>query len=76
MTLEDSTPPHVCITCADELLRFIVSAVDAGSVATGTVDGVPAVVNVELIDDVRSGDVLLCHGGVALQRDGAAEVGA
>ena len=63
-------PPHeVCITCSDQLLRFVVDAVDEdGMIASGTIDGEAAEIGVDLIDGVRPGDVLLCHGGVALQR--------
>ena len=79
MNLEDSRinvghaggdPQHeVCITCSDQLLRFVVDTVDeSGMIASGTIDGEPAEIGVDLIDGVRPGDVLLCHGGVALQR--------
>ena len=64
-------PPHdeVCITCSDQLLRLVVDAVDDdGMIARGTIEGEPAEIGVDLIDDVQPGDVLLCHGGVALQR--------
>ena len=63
-------PPHeVCITCSDQLLRLVVDAVDEDAmIASGTIDGQPAEIGVELIDGVHPGDVLLCHGGVALQR--------
>ena len=66
-----STSPHdeVCITCSDQLLRMVVDSVDAdGMIASGTIDGEPAEIGVDLIDGVQPGDVLLCHGGVALQR--------
>ena len=63
---------EVCITCADQLLTFVVAAVDgSGAFARGSIDGAPVEVSVELIDGVRAGDVLLCHGGVALQRAAA-----
>lgn len=59
----------VCITCSDQLLRFVVDAVDEdGMIARGTIEGEPAEIGVDLIDGVHPGDVLLCHGGVALQR--------
>lgn len=62
-------PPHVCITCSDQLLRMVVDSVDAdGMIARGTIEGEPAEIGVDLIDGVHPGDVLLCHGGVALQR--------
>ena len=62
-------PPHVCITCSDQLIRMVVDTVDEdGMIASGTIDGEPAEIGVDLIDGVHPGDVLLCHGGVALQR--------
>jgi hydrogenase maturation factor len=66
---------EVCITCSDQLLEVTVLAVDAtAGVATGVVDGEPVEVGIELIDDVEVGDVLLCHGGVALQKGTLVEV--
>jgi hydrogenase maturation factor len=74
-----STECHdeVCITCSDQLLSLIVTGVDLdASVARGIVDGLATEVGIELIDEVLVGDVLLCHGGVALQRSAPLEVGA
>ncbi len=60
---------EVCITCSDQLLSLVVEWVDQrGRSARGTVDGRSAEVSVELLDTVMPGEVLLCHGGVALQR--------
>jgi hypothetical protein len=73
-----STECHdeVCITCSDQLLSMIVRDVVAGSgIARGTIGGQPVEVSVELLDNVVPGDVLLCHGGVALQRGAGVEVG-
>ena len=68
---------EVCITCSDQLLEMVVIAVDADAgVARGTIDGVDGEVGIDLLDGVSIGDVLLCHGGVALQRGTLAEVGA
>jgi hydrogenase maturation factor len=68
---------EVCITCSDQLLAVTVVAVDAGTaMARGTVDGHAVEVSIELIGSVAPGDVLLCHGGVALQLGTPAEVGA
>jgi hypothetical protein len=65
----------VCITCSDQLLAMVVTGVDAGGrTASGTIDGKPVEVGIELIDAVEPGDMLLCHGGVALQRGSLAEV--
>jgi hypothetical protein len=68
---------EVCITCSDQLLEMVVTGVDSGaSVARGTIDGADAEVGIDLLDGVSIGDVLLCHGGVALQRGTLAEVSA
>ena len=68
---------EVCITCSDQLLTVLVVDVDvAAGTARGTVDGELVEVGVDLIDGVAAGDVLLCHGGVALQRGASAEAGA
>jgi hydrogenase maturation factor len=73
-----STECHdeVCITCSDQLLAVVVTGVDTGAgIARGTVDGSTVEVGIDLIDGVTVGDVLLCHGGVALQRGITSEVG-
>jgi hydrogenase maturation factor len=68
---------EVCITCSDQLLEMVVIDVDTDAgIARGTIDGANAEVGIELLDGVTRGDVLLCHGGVALQRGTLAEVGA
>jgi hydrogenase maturation factor len=55
---------------------MVVTDVDeAAGIARGTIDGTHAEVGIELLDGVTAGDVLLCHGGVALQRGTLAEVG-
>lgn len=66
-----SDVPHdeVCITCSDQMLRLVVDSVDDDlMIARGTINGEPTEIGVELIDGVHPGDVLMCHGGVALQR--------
>ncbi len=74
-----STECHddVCITCSDQLLAVVVTAVDgAAGIARGTMDGSDVEVGIDLLDGVTAGEVLLCHGGVALQRGAPVEVGA
>jgi hydrogenase maturation factor len=67
---------EVCITCSDQLLEVVVVSVDpSAATARGTVDGSPVEVSIELLDSVVAGEVLLCHGGVALQRGTLAVVG-
>jgi hydrogenase maturation factor len=66
---------EVCITCSDQLLAMVVADVDAVTgTARGTIEGKAAEVSIDLVDGVEPGEVLLCHGGVALQRGTAAEV--
>ena len=74
-----STECHdeVCITCSDQLLAIVVTGVDIESgIARGTIDGSVVEVGIDLLEGVTVGEVLLCHGGVALQRGMAVEVGA
>lgn len=59
-----------CITCADEGLEGRVLRVGADALAEVEVAGGVRSVAVELIDDVRAGDVLLIHAGVAIGRVG------
>lgn len=60
---------EVCITCADQLLEVVVTAVSGdGATASGMCDGVACEVSVDLLDHVAAGEHLLAHGGVALQR--------
>lgn len=58
-----------CITCADEAVQVRVIHIDAATgqalVAHG---GISEEVDTTLVDEVRPGDVLLVHGGIALQR--------
>lgn len=59
----------VCITCADQLNAVRVEWVsEDGSLARGVEDGEMHEISVELLDGVRAGDVVLVHGGVALQK--------
>ncbi|HVC40676.1 MAG TPA: HypC/HybG/HupF family hydrogenase formation chaperone [Candidatus Saccharimonadales bacterium] len=68
---------EMCITCSDQLLTILVTGVDkAAGTARGTINGLGAEVGTDLLDGVTIGDVLLCHGGVALQRCDPVEAGA
>ena len=57
-----------CVTCSDEGRSVTV----IGSLSDGTalvaLDGQEIEIDVSLIDDVAVGQVLLVHGGVALER--------
>lgn len=62
-------PDEVCITCSDQLLEVVVTAVSAdGSTALATCEGEACEVSIDLLDGVVAGEHLLAHGGVALQR--------
>jgi D-sedoheptulose 7-phosphate isomerase len=56
-----------CIACGDVAVEAEVVAV-AGASATVRRGAVEEQVAVDLLDDVRPGDRLLCHAGVALER--------
>ena len=63
----------VCITCSDRLSSVRVDWVsEDGTVIRGVEDGEVREISVELLDGLRPGDVVLVHGGVALQRAEAA----
>lgn len=58
----------VCITCSDELRSVRVEAVSEDGTRATVRDGEAArEVSIELVDGVRVGDLILTHGGVALQ---------
>lgn len=60
---------EVCVTCADQLTPVRLDWVsEDGAVARGVEGGEAREISVELVDAVRPGDVVLVHGGVALQR--------
>lgn len=59
----------VCITCSDRLSSVRVEWVSAdGAVIRGFEDGAVRDIAADLVDGVHVGDVVLVHGGVALQR--------
>ncbi|HZB97455.1 MAG TPA: HypC/HybG/HupF family hydrogenase formation chaperone [Candidatus Sulfotelmatobacter sp.] len=65
-----SGPCHddVCVTCADELTPVVVEAIlEDGRTAVGTVEGERCEIALDLVAGVRPGDIVLAHGGVALQ---------
>ncbi|MDP9311846.1 MAG: HypC/HybG/HupF family hydrogenase formation chaperone [Chloroflexota bacterium] len=62
-----------CVTCADEALPARVLHVDeALGLALVEVNGVTVEVDVTLVDQVRPGQLLLVHGGVAMASLGEA----
>ena len=56
-----------CITCGDVAVEAEVVSVDDDTATVRAGDGTERVA-VELIEDVRPGDRLLCHAGVALEK--------
>lgn len=56
-----------CITCGDVAVEATVVAVEGASAVIER-DGARETVAAELIEEVRVGDVLLCHAGVAIDR--------
>jgi hydrogenase maturation factor len=61
-----------CITCSDEALPAVVLSVDdeagTASVRLQSATASTTEVDITLVDMVAPGDMLLCHGGVALSR--------
>jgi D-sedoheptulose 7-phosphate isomerase len=58
---------ETCVTCGDVAVEVDVIAV-VGATAVVDVDGSRERVAIELVDDVRAGDRLLVHAGVALEK--------
>ena len=58
---------EACITCGDVAVEATVVTV-SGATATIEKGGAREDVAIELVPDVRPGDTLLCHAGVALER--------
>jgi D-sedoheptulose 7-phosphate isomerase len=63
---------EACITCGDVAVEATVVGL-AGTSATVTADGAQEDVAIDLVGDVRVGDRLLCHAGVALENLGPAD---
>lgn len=61
-----------CITCADEARSARVLGVDQeAGLALVAVEGATEQIDISLVEGVARGDLLLVHGGVALERLGA-----
>jgi hydrogenase maturation factor len=56
-----------CVTCSDEAVAARVVEVEWPN-ATVEADGKREVVGIELVEPVETGDRLLCHAGIALER--------
>ena len=61
-----------CITCSDQALPARVLSIDEVlALATVAVGNATEQVDISLVDDVALGDMLLVHGGVALNNLGS-----
>ena len=59
-----------CITCSDDVQRATVLHVDPQRfLAQAEIEGQTLEIDVSLVNGVQKGDVLLVHGGVALERE-------
>jgi hydrogenase maturation factor len=67
MTDRCSTEPG-CITCGDVALALTVVSVAGDDATCRDDDGRTELVATELVGDVRAGDRVLVHAGVALER--------
>jgi hypothetical protein len=63
-----SSETATCITCGDVALVLTVESVDGHDALCRAPDGGAEIVAVELVGDVASGDRLLVHARVALER--------
>lgn len=58
-----------CLTCSDDAVQVTVLRVKPGeNTAVVMLDGQPTEIDISLVDQVNQGDVLLVHGGVALEK--------
>jgi len=58
-----------CVTCSDDAQRaMVVSVMDGGLSALVEINGEQSEIDISLVDDVAEGQVLLAHGGVALEK--------
>jgi hydrogenase maturation factor len=56
-----------CLTCGDVAVAARVEAVE-GVEAVVSANGERERVGIDLVPDARTGDLLLCHAGIALER--------
>ena len=58
-----------CITCSDEALQVRVLYVDEeNGLAQVTLNGMVEEIDVSLVESIAPGDIVLVHGGVAIER--------
>jgi hydrogenase maturation factor len=61
--------PHECLTCGDVAVEARVVEV-AGATAVVEIQGRREEVAIELVAPVATGEVLLCHAGIAIRKVG------
>lgn len=67
-----AVPRTACTTCSDEVQRARVMGVDGERLMAQTeLEGRQVEIDVSLVPAVQEGDVLLVHGGVALELESA-----
>lgn len=68
---EHCHPGSMCTVCSDEVQHATVLRVDGERLMAETrLDGRDVEIDISLVSAVQEGDVLLVHGGVALEREG------
>ncbi len=57
-----------CVTCSDEALPFQIVHVDeqAGIASVDVGEGREEEIDITLVEQVKTGDIVLVHGGVAI----------
>ena len=65
--LSESPEEGVCVTCGDVAVQGSVVAVEGSRGLVRTAQGEEEV-DLSLVDPVRPGELVLCHGGVAIER--------
>ena len=65
--LSDAGGEDVCVTCGDVAVQGSVVRIEGGAGLVRTALGEEEV-DLSLVDGVRPGDLVLCHGGVAIDR--------
>lgn len=65
--LAESCTDDVCITCGDVALQAAVVKIEGSTALVRTAQGEEEA-DIGLLDDVRPGELVLVHGGVALER--------
>jgi D-sedoheptulose 7-phosphate isomerase len=65
--LSEGSGEEVCLTCGDVAVQASVVRIEVDRALVRTAAGEEEV-DISLVDGVRPGDLVLCHGGVAIER--------